>query len=119
MQECKAFRDAKDQLSSSKVLVHYNPTLPIKRVADALAYGIGAIISHAFSDGSQKPVAFASHILTQSERNYSQLEKEAQFLIFGIRKFTNISMAKGSNWLLTISHLLLSADQRKEFHPLL
>ena len=45
------------------------------------------MISYVFPDGSERPVAFASKILSASERNYSQLEKEALSLIFGLRKF--------------------------------
>ena len=33
------------------------------------------------------PVAFASRTLTSSEKNYSQVEKEALSLIFGVRHF--------------------------------
>ena len=45
------------------------------------------MISHVFPDGNERPVAFASETLSASERNYSQLEKEALSLIFGLRKF--------------------------------
>ena len=38
-------------------------------------------------DGTERPVAFASWTLLPSERNYSQVEKEALSLIFGISKF--------------------------------
>ena len=38
-------------------------------------------------DGRERPVAFASRTLTTSECNYSQLEKEALALIFGIKRF--------------------------------
>ena len=86
--ECdKAFQDAKDQLTSAKVLTHYNPTLPIVMAADASAYGVGAVISHVFPDSSERPIAFASRTLTTSEKNYAQLEKEALALVFGVRKF--------------------------------
>ena len=86
--ECtQAFEEAERQLVSAHVLTHYDPTLPISLTADASAYGIGAVISHVLSDGSEKPISFASHTLTAAEKNYSQLEKEALSLIFGVCKF--------------------------------
>ena len=87
-EECSvAFKKAKEELTSSKVLTHFNPALPINMAADASAYGIGAVISHVFPDGSEKPIAFASRTLTTIEKNYAQLEKEALSLIFGVKKF--------------------------------
>ena len=58
--ECvEAFRDVKKLITSTCVLTHYNPRLPITLAADALAYGVGAVISHVFPDGSENPLAFA------------------------------------------------------------
>ena len=87
-QECaEAFEEAKRQITSAGVLIHYNPTLPISMAADASAYGVGAVISHVFPDGSERPIAFASRTLSTSERNYAQIEKEALSLVFGVQKF--------------------------------
>ena len=74
-------------LVTSNVLAHYDPTQPIGLAADALAYGIGAVISHVLPSGEEKPVAFASQTLTQSERNYTQIEREALALVFGVKRF--------------------------------
>ena len=87
-EECShAFQSAKEQLTSSTVLAHYDPSLPMKLAADASAYGVGAVISHVMPDGAERPIAFASRTLTSSEKNYAQVEKEALALIFGVKKF--------------------------------
>ena len=86
--DCKtAFAQLQTALSSSPILVHYDPNSPLRLACDASAYGVGAVISHIMPDESEKPIAFASCTLTKAERNYSQLEKEALSIIFGIQKF--------------------------------
>ncbi|XP_061735502.1 uncharacterized protein K02A2.6-like [Nerophis ophidion] len=86
--ECaKVFEDAKQLLLQNKVLVHYNTRLPLRIACDASPYGVGAVISHVTEDGEERPVAFASRTLTEPERKYAQIEKEALAIIFGVKKF--------------------------------
>ena len=57
---CKqAFEKVKRQLSSAKVLVHYDPSLPLSLACDATSYGVGAVISHSMQDGTDRPVAYS------------------------------------------------------------
>ena len=70
--ECQeAFEQAKSQLVSAPVLAHYDVERKIKLAADASAYGLGAVISHVYEDGSERPIAYASRTLSNSEKNYA------------------------------------------------
>lgn len=82
-----AFELIKKELVSSKVLVHYEPNLPLILACDASCSGIAAVISHQYTNGDTHPIAYASRSLTASERGYSQIDKEALAIIFGVKKF--------------------------------
>ncbi|XP_046362411.2 uncharacterized protein K02A2.6-like [Haliotis rufescens] len=82
----KAFQKLCKHLTTSDVLVHYGPKQPLILAADASQHGLGAVIYHDTNSG-ERPIAFASRTLTAAEKNYSQIEKEALAIIFGIQKF--------------------------------
>ena len=84
--EQTAFTAAKSLLLNSRTLVHYDETLPLVLSCDASSYGAGAVLSHVIN-GKHQPIAFASCTLTETQRNYSQLEKEAFSIIFGLKRF--------------------------------
>lgn len=83
----EAFKKSKEFLSSENVLVHYNPALPIGISCDASSEGIGAVLFHRYPDGSERPIGNKSKILTGAQKNYSQIQKEALAIIYGLKKF--------------------------------
>ena len=85
--EEKVFNFAKDMISTSDLLVHYNPQLPLLVQCDASPRGIGCVLSHRYADGTDRPIAFASRSLNSAEINYSQIDREALALVFGVTKF--------------------------------
>lgn len=83
----KAFETTKSQLSSDRVLVHYDPDKPIILACDASPYGLGAVLSHKLENGEEKPIAYTSRSLAPAEKKYSQIEKEALAIVFGVVRF--------------------------------
>ena len=83
----RSFETAKESLAQAPVLAHYDTALPLRLAGDASAFGLGVVLSHLFPDGTERPVAYASRTLSTSEQNYSQLEKEALSLVYGVKKF--------------------------------
>lgn len=82
-----AFDQAKEILQSNLILTHYDPSQQIIVAADASSYGIGAVILHRFSNGTQKAIAYASRTLSKAEESYSQIEKEGLALILRFKSF--------------------------------
>lgn len=86
--ECtRAFEKVKSLLVSSDVLAHYSPALPLVLTTDASGVGVGAVISQLQPGGAERPVAYASRVLNAAEKAYSQIEREALAIIYGVRKF--------------------------------
>lgn len=86
-EECeKSFKESKELLVSDKILVHYDPNLPLIVTCDASSYGVGAVLSHRVN-GLDKPIMFASSTLSNAEKGYSQIEREALAIMFAVKKF--------------------------------
>ena len=88
MAEKSAFVASKEQLTllSNQVFIHYDPKMELVVACDASAYGVGAVLSHRLPDGTEQPIGFVSHTLSDAEKKYSQIEKGLS-CVFGVTKF--------------------------------
>lgn len=87
-QDCQiAFDKIKSELVSDKVLVHYDPSLPLVLATDASNYAVGAVLSHIMPDGTERPIRYASQTLSETQQRYAMIDKEAYAIIFGVKKF--------------------------------
>ena len=82
----EAFLKLKEIMASELVLTHYDPGKKIVVAADASAYGMGGVIMHEFSDGSLHPIFHVSKAFSAAQKNYAQIEKEAEALVFTVKR---------------------------------
>ncbi|XP_058038754.1 uncharacterized protein K02A2.6-like [Ahaetulla prasina] len=85
--ESAAFQAVKDLLTSSAVLVLYHACLPLILTADVSPFGIGAVLSHRLQNGLEAPIAYYSRILSSTEWNYSQIDREALAAVAAVKRF--------------------------------
>ena len=91
--QMSAFNTIKEIITSPPVLVLYDVSKDIKVSVDSSSYGLGAVMLQKY-DEDYKPVAYASRTLTNAEKNYSQIEKEATAVAWGCEKFSNYIIGK-------------------------
>ncbi|UYV71932.1 K02A2.6-like, partial [Cordylochernes scorpioides] len=98
----KSIQGHKEKLVHSTLLVHFYPRKRQILSCDASGVGIGAVISQVQGDNDIRPVAFASRTLTPAEKRYSQLEREALGIVFGVTRFRNYLL--GNSFTLRTDH---------------
>ncbi|XP_071477891.1 uncharacterized protein [Diadema antillarum] len=77
-----AFDDLKQAITSESCLKYFNPQEETTVEVDASQKGLGACLLQGGI-----PVAFASKSLSPAQANYSNIEREALGLVFGITRF--------------------------------
>ncbi|XP_052749157.1 uncharacterized protein K02A2.6-like [Galleria mellonella] len=100
----KAFNAVKRELSSSRVLSHYDPRQQLVLTVDAAPSGLGAVLAARYHDGAERPICYASRALNKSERAYSQIQKEATAIIYGIKKFHQYLYGRQQPFILRTDH---------------
>ena len=102
-----AFEKIKEMLIAPNLLVHFDENKPLMLSCDASPYGVGAVLSHLMDNQSDKPIAYASRSLSTVERKYSQLDKEALAILFGVSKFHHYLYGR---------HFIIYSDHKPLMH---
>ena len=85
----QAFNALKNKLCNSPVLVFYDNKKPLVLQADSSEGGLGAVL---LQDGL--PIEYASRALRSNERKWSQIEKEALAVVYGLEKFDQYTFGR-------------------------
>ena len=80
--QAEAFDRIKNMLTQAPLLKYYDVSREVTIQCDASEKGLGATLLQ-----DEQPVAYASRALTQAERNYAQIEKEALAIVFACERY--------------------------------
>ena len=89
-------------MATPEIMKYFNPSLKTELIVDASPVGLGAILTQVTADGGTNIVAYASRSLTDCESRYSQSEREALAVVWGIEHFH--LYLYGSSFQVTTDH---------------
>ncbi len=87
----KAFLEVKQELACTPILALYDPRLKTKIMSDASSFGLGAVLMQEHQE-EWRPVAYVSRAMSDTERHYAQIEKEALAITWACEKFRTYLM---------------------------
>ena len=82
-----AFTELKCLLTNAPVLAFSDFTREFHLETNASGLGLGAVLSQEQSDGTTRPLAYASRTLQPHERNYATTEMEALGVVWVVKHF--------------------------------
>ena len=91
-QQC--FDDLKKSLQGPNVLGYFDVTASTKVIVDASPVGLGAMLVQTQQSGYNKVIAYGSRALNETEKRYSQIERECLAVHFGCTRFQMYLLGK-------------------------
>jgi hypothetical protein len=82
----RAFEDVKNAVHECPTLFFMDDTLPVFMHTDASKYGIGAYLFQLDNEGNEKPIAFISKTLTDTQRRWHTPQKEAYAIFYAFKQ---------------------------------
>lgn len=100
--ESNAFEEVKELLIKAPCLAHYSLEAETKLVVDASPVGLGCVLLQNV-DSRWQPISYASRSLTAAGKRYSQIEREAMAVLFGLQKMHSYIYGR---------HVVVSTDHK-------
>lgn len=82
----RSFEQLKQQIGSHDHLGYYDPNDRTLLVTDASGVGLGAVLIQ-FKENRPRVIGYASKSLSEAEKKYPPIEKEALGLVWGVERF--------------------------------
>lgn len=99
----RAFNEIIRLLKQAPNLAHFDANKRIVASADASSFGLGSVLMQIGKQG-REIVAYASRTLSDTEKRYAQIEKEALGLTWGCEKF--------QEYILGLNEVILETDHK-------
>ena len=103
----QAFPRIKEALLSSEVPAHYDPNRPSIILADASSTGLNAGLIQVQENVERRPICYASRSLSETEKRYAVIKKEALTVTWVSEKFSDHVL--GLPFVLEMDHKPLTA----------
>ena len=106
-----AFSHIKKLVTSAPVLTYYSVDKDLAIQCDSSEKGLGAALLQ-----EDKPIAYASRALSNTEQRYAQIEKEMLAIVFSLQKFHQYTFGRKvvvhSDVHQEVSHVLPPSKRR-------
>ena len=89
----QVFLNIKEALGRANILDNFNPSATMILEVDASPVGVGAVLKQEYK-GKVSTISFKSRKLSNVECNYSQIDREALSIIFGVKKFSDFLLGR-------------------------
>ncbi|XP_041981036.1 uncharacterized protein LOC121734489 [Aricia agestis] len=84
--QSQAFNELKRLLTSAPILIQADFSRPFILRTDASNYALGAVLLQG-EEKEERPIEYASRLLTSAEQNYSTTEREALAVVWAVERF--------------------------------
>lgn len=85
-EQTDAFERLKVALTNAPILACPDPSRPFRLYTDASQYAVGAILVQDSPEGEEKVIAYLSHSLSETQRRWASIEREAFAVVYALKK---------------------------------